>query len=502
MNKIITHKIFIYSYVFCVGIATMALEISASRLLAPLLGSSLVIWSTLIGVILLSLAVGYIFGGKLADKIPKVEIILVISLLAGLWIAIIPFAMTPLINLLYTSWVNNIFRLTLIAFIGCVITLGPPTIGLGMVTPFVLRIVIKKIEVTGRTAGNLYAISSIGNILGVFLPALITIPYLGTWQTIEGIAALLIMISALGMGRWLILVIFLVLFLIGLKPDYPNMINNQIIFSKDSPYQNVRIEGNNDRHFLVTNEGGAVQSLYDNSSSYTGLYWDYFTPLLAYSQKSTKTPKVLILGAAGGTIAYQIKNHVSADQRPEITGVEIDPVVADIGKKYFYNRSYDKFVIADARQYLRQNNERYDYIITDAYSQQIYIPFYLSTQEFFLMTKKHLYRDGLFAINVNASSPTSPLLNSFAKTLRSVYANVYLVNLPNGGNYFLIAANQPLSKDILKQDDKYQKLGKVIVDNWHEYQINKHGIILSDNRAPVEMMTDMDIWRQLVSRIR
>jgi predicted membrane-bound spermidine synthase len=181
--------------VFLAGIGSMATEICASRLLAPYYGSSTVVWANIIGLILASLSIGYWLGGRLADRRPSPQLLATIVLAAAAWVAAIPFVARPFLDLsikgidtLSTGAVVGSFAASLALF-------APPVVLLGMVTPFAIRLAATGVEDAGRVAGRIFALSTAGSIIGTFVPALITIPLIGTQRTLIG-AALIIAASA------------------------------------------------------------------------------------------------------------------------------------------------------------------------------------------------------------------------------------------------------------------------------------------------------------------
>lgn len=174
----------------------MTVEMAASRLLAPFFGDSLVVWSNLIGIIMLGLAVGYYWGGRYADRHPRPEPLFVAVLLAGLWVSLLPLITRPLFRLLPGDVFSTPAGLIVVSFAGASLAFLPPVILLGWVSPYVLRLLNQSVESSGRLAGRLYAISTVGSLLGTFLPSLVTIPWLGTAATLALAGALLIGSSA------------------------------------------------------------------------------------------------------------------------------------------------------------------------------------------------------------------------------------------------------------------------------------------------------------------
>ena len=494
--KLAKHRSFLLFYVFAVGIATMGLEMSASRLFAPHLGATMVVWAALIGIILLGLAGGYVWGGRLADRHPYPRLIFWITLAVGLWISAIPLAAPCLISFVGGIGLTGVAWLVANSVIASVVLLGPPIAGLGMVTPFVLRLILEKVDRTGETAGRMFAVSTTGNILGVFVPTLVTIPLLGTWQTIEGLAGLLMIVSLIGLGWKSVPLLLLAIPFFAVNPQLQAVSkNHELIAGGDSFYQFVRVEKDTDgpATYLVTNEGGGTQSVAGLPGLYTNGCWDYFPPLMTL-RGSADGKKVLVLGSAGGTIARQIRKLVAG--HPIVDGVEIDPLVIKYGYQYFDNKSYDKVFTADGRRYLQESDRKYDLIIVDAYSQQMYVPFHMATIEFFRLARNDLTRGGVAAMNVGAFSAESKLAQSIATTLKAVFPHVYVVPLPHSFTYIMVASDeavdwaswQPASSGLAPLAEVMKALVKEVPDK-------TSGLVFTDNRAPVEFTTDREYWQ-------
>jgi predicted membrane-bound spermidine synthase len=185
--------------VFCAGATSLAIEMAASRLLAPDFGSSLFVWANLIGLILLYLTIGYYVGGRLADCNPRPGLFYSLALLASLLVALIPPLSAPVL-----TWSLNTFATSpLIAFYGSLaailVLFALPMMLLGCISPFAIRLQVQQVGKSGRTAGQLYAISTAGSIVGTFLPVLLLLPAIGTARTFLAFAATLLLVSLLGL---------------------------------------------------------------------------------------------------------------------------------------------------------------------------------------------------------------------------------------------------------------------------------------------------------------
>lgn len=493
-------KGFMYFYVFFAGAAVMSIEMTASRLIAPFFGTSLMVWANIIGIILLAMSAGYYVGGRWADRTPKPTVLFSLSLISGLLLTAIPLISQFTFGMLTQGILGTPIKTIFLAFMGTLLVFAPPIFLLAMVSPFALRLSIKRADETGKVAGRLSAFSTLGSLLGTFLPSLVLIPSIGTRNTIYVSALILIVISGLGLKKIsAMLLILLPLLLIFYGPRTVKA-GPQVIWEKETPYQYVQVVKEADGSTsLIYNEGGGVQSIARPSHQLLPQdYYDYYLilPFLRATEKN-QPYQTWILGSAGGTMLGQF-NYWIKPSLPQLslTGVEIDPDVIPLGQKYFgLNGTEGNVVNADGRSFLRSQKGQADLVIVDAYSNQIYIPFHLSTQEFFSQVKAKLNPSGMLALNVNALSASSPLLQAFENTMSSVFNYTYVMPIPGSLNYVLIGSDEPitLSSLPLELPDElrpFYSLFQTAIKRTTPTQ----ALILTDDRAPVEFLTDQMIW--------
>ncbi|MHB1651161.1 MAG: fused MFS/spermidine synthase [Desulfitobacteriaceae bacterium] len=495
---------FLYLYVFLTGAAVMGIEMSASRLIAPYFGTSLMVWANIIGIILLAMSAGYFIGGRLADKHPEAQVLFALTLSAGLLLTAIPYVSQWLFHFLIGGILATPVRIVLLAFVGTLLLFAPPIFLLAMVSPFALRLSAPTSEETGKIAGRLYAFSTLGSLIGTFVPSFWLIPSIGTRATIFISAFVIMALSAWGLRRWWAVLLTLLPLLFLWFTPHAVKADQQILWEKETPYQYVQVIKQNDQSTaLVYNEGGGIQSIArPNHGLALQDYYDYY--LILPFLRTENAPHVWILGSAGGTMLGQFDHWV----RPSfpglaLTGVEIDPEVIPLGKKYFgLTGSEGQVVNADARTFLNTQNEKADLVVVDAYTQQIYIPFHLSTQEFYREVQKHLNPSGMLALNINAVSPSSQLLQSFEHTIASVFPYTYILPVPNSLNYVLLASDQPIQVDPFSD-----KIPQPLQPFYQTFQQglktieNPIGLLLTDDRAPVEFLTDQMIWQTLLQTV-
>jgi len=502
---------FLYLYVFITGASVMAIEIAASRFLAPYFGTSMIVWANIIGLILLSLSLGYWVGGKWADRWPSGKLLMILSLLSGVLVSLLPLWGNFIFQFLTNGIMNTPVWIIFCSFFAVLIVFAPPVFLLAMVSPFAIRLVSDQSKDIGRVAGNLYACSTLGSLLGTFGTAMITIPLLGARESIYIWSAALIAISGWGLRHtkqgWLVsLLLVPVLSYFFINDNVSTSANEKVLWSKDTFYQYVRVvEASNGDISLVYNEGGGVQSI---RRAKPGLHaGDYYNDYLVLPYLTNSPDQLLVLGSAGGTIPRLLAEYVKPQfPNMNVTGVELDPEVITLSYQYMGLKREDAQIVnQDARVFISNTNRKYDIIVVDCYSQQIYIPAHLSTVQFFDTLRMHLNPDGLTALNVNVTTPDSPLLLAMAKTVKQVFPNTYIVKSSGQYNYMIIGSIRPLQTDNLNRVhlnspihpllEQWQKGIKEVND-----ELLANAQVLTDNHAPTEMLTDSMIFGSIPDR--
>src|SRR5437763_7587086 len=285
--------------VFVAGACSLAVELSASRLLAPYFGTSLFVWANLIGLILLYLTVGYYLGGRLADRYPYPATLYLLTICASVLIGLIPFISRPILLWSLTSFATYSVSVFYGSLVSVILLFALPMILLGCVSPFAIRLSVEQVVHSGRTAGQLYAISTAGSILGTFLPVLWLIPTIGTYRTFIVFALSLLFVSIIGLvalrpwtGRpslprrpnksllSILLLIPMGLALIGpqgaIKPPSDTGGGGVLVTERESPYNYIQVVRAGDEMQLVLNEGLGVHSIYNPNRVLTNGPWDYF----------------------------------------------------------------------------------------------------------------------------------------------------------------------------------------------------------------------------------
>jgi spermidine synthase len=491
--------------VFASGMASLGVEFGASRLLAPYFGTSLYVWGVLIGLILIYLSAGYVIGGRLADRHPRDQVLFQITAWAGLWIGLIPLVSYPILLASQQGFKELSVGLVAGTLVAVVLLFAAPVILLGCVSPFAIRLLLKNVETGGNTAGRVYALSTAGSILGTFLPVFWFIPSYGTRPTLEGFGLALVLISIAGLwprrkvyALFGVAVILAWIFLpSGIKP--PEF--GTLLYEKESAYNYIQVVQVANTTELILNEGQAIHSIYNPNDNLTHGYWDYLLLADAFqpAQDSAPDPRsVAILGLAAGTTARQYR--IAYGSQVDITGVEIDPEILAVGHRYFHLGDAGAHeVLADARYWLATQAGKYDVIVLDAYSQP-YIPFHLTTKEFFQQVRDHLNPDGVAAVNVGRTATDYRLVDAIASTMAAVYPNVYLIDDPNFTNTLVFGTMEPVTlQDIqhnlsLEASPLAKAAAAVALSQGKLRASPYHSQVFTDDLAPVERLIDEIIF--------
>ncbi|MDQ3677741.1 MAG: fused MFS/spermidine synthase, partial [Actinomycetota bacterium] len=411
--------------VFVVGFSILGAEIAAARLLAPYFGASTIVWANTIGIVLVALSIGYWYGGRLADRNPTREGLHRVVLLAGLLLAAVPFVADPFL----ARAVDALDSISAGAFVGSLLAVtvlvAVPILVSGAVAPYALRLAVCDVAEAGTVSGRLYAISTVGSLLGTFSSALVFIPLIGTRRTFIVFGLALVVLAAAGLARRRFvlapaaLVALLALPSGTVKGEAAG--GGRVIHEADTEYQYARVvEDPDGSRRLELNEGQAVHSLRRPDSYLTDNIWDEYL-ILPFAAQDRPPQKIAILGNAAGTTARAYGHFFPQTQ---IDGIEIDGELTAIGKRFFDMRAPRlRTHTADARPFLRRTNERYDAIFVDAYRQP-YIPFYLATKEFFELAHDRLRPGGVVVVNAGHPEGSQKLEQVLGATMAAVFPTV------------------------------------------------------------------------------
>ncbi len=471
----------------------MIFEIVGSRVIAPYFGTSIYVWTSLIGVILGSLSAGYWLGGRLADKDPGFKALSRIILAAAIFIILATMLKGPVLAYLSEAFTDMIMRTLLAA----IILFAPASLFLGMVSPYAVRLKLKTISSSGKTVGNLYAISTVGSILGTFLAGFVLIPFIGTTIILYIIAGTLVIVAlSLGfkfLGKSDLVMVILVLAVSGYDIYALNASEKQII-EADTQYNHVQIfemeywiSGAPIKVMKVNDEYSSAM-FPDNDSLVYEYAWFY---QLAEHFKPGFGKTLLIGGAAYSYPKYYLGKYPAA----YIDVVEIDPGLTELAREHFRLQDNPRLRIfhEDGRTFLNNSPEKYDVILGDAFKSLMSIPFQLTTREAARRKYDMLEQDGIVIINIIASmeGPASEFLHAEYVTYREVFPQVYIFACHNPEDPGLL---QSISLIALKSAEtpsfsSTDPLLSSLLDHRIELEISPDAMILTDDYAPVEYFT-------------
>lgn len=499
--------------VFVAGMVTLALELSAARLLGNIFGTSNLVWANIIGLMLVYLTVGYFVGGRWADRSPYPHTFYLLLAWAGFLAGVIPLVARPVLLAAVGAVERLDAAVILGSFLSVLVLFSVPVILLGCVSPFAIRLAIQDPSHAGRISGRMYAISTLGSILGTFLPVLWLIPTIGTARTFLVSSLSLLVVAFAGLLRhdrrlalrlaWMPIVL-LAWSWWSLNQPIKNTIGQ--IYEDESAYNYIQVVERDGTRYLMLNEGQGVHSVYTPGQGATYGTWDYFlaAPFWNESPKpGAEVARLGLVGLAAGTIA---KQYTQVFGPIPIDGWEIDPDILSVGRAYFAMDERNlNAVAADGRWGLARSDELYSVIGVDAYRLP-YIPWQLTTREFFEEVRDHLLDDGVVVINVGRTPEDRRLIEGMVGTMGSVFPSVHVVDVPASLNTIVYATVQPTEPgNLVANLDRLARQGAdpLLIDILARTVANlkptpASSIVFTDDRAPIELLTNAVALRFLL----
>lgn len=491
--------------VFVSGMTTLGVELTASRLLGNVFGTSNIVWANIIGLILVYLSAGYFIGGRWADRSPHPGTFYRLLAWGAFFAGVVPSVARPVLRLAASAVETLDAAVMLGSLLAVLVLFSVPVTLLGCVSPFAIRLAIRQTDKAGTVSGKIYALSTLGSILGTFLPVLWLIPTIGTARTFLTLSLSLMVVALIGLAaldlraavRYSLLPLFLiVLSLISLSG--PIKASAGQIYEKESAYNYIQVIERDGIRYLLLNEGQGIHSVYQPGVGATLGTWDYFLSA-PYFNPAPMSPSAVsrlgIVGLAAGTLA---KQYTQVYGQVPIDGWEIDPEIVSVGRHLFdMNEPNLNVFVADGRWGLEHSRWKYGVIAVDAYRLP-YIPWHLTTREFFLVVRDHLLDDGVLAINIGRTPEDRRLIEAFVGTLGSLFPSVYVVDVPNTFNTLVYATVQPTTETNLADnlDDLAQSgAHPLLLDTLARTIINLQptptsDVVFTDDRAPIEQLTN------------
>ena len=465
-----------YITCFITGFAILVFELAAFRLLAPYFGVSSYVTGSIINTILLALSVGYVLGGYAADKYKSARLPYLVILGSTVYLFLI-YAVYPQIlqSLSFRSVILGSSTAILSMFF-------IPMILLAFIPPYFIKLLAHKNHV-GRAAGGIFSLSTIGSIIGGIATTFLFIPHLGSRTTFLLTVIILLVISVAGLWRFTKFSPLLLLLFIPFRFVSAN--TSHFLYSTESEYNLIMVTEEHGQRFLRLNKLWGHHSKSLNPE--TKLSYDYYDEfLLAQLFSDAKT--TLILGNAAGTSMMQTRHFFST----RVDGVEIDPVITEVGKEFFGLVLDDKTRIyhEDARTYLIKNQEKYDVIYVDIFAGSAYVPFHVTTIEFFELVKGALNENGVMAINLHPYPPGAELKEYILNTVVTVFPYSFL------SQHLLYSFKSATNLPILRASLNRRKIPLILkpmasrtLQKMLKVKLTSAEKIFTDDYAPVESMT-------------
>ena len=502
-RPILRNKLYLYLTEFFAGMAVMAVELGASRLLAPYFSSSQIVWTIIIGTIMIAMALGNLYGGRSADRDPNPDRLYRRILIASIWIALIPVAGKYIILAISAVMIFSVNANYLIwaAFAACMVIFVFPLFLLGTVTPSLAKYSMENLEDNARIVGTLGAANTVGSIIGTFVPTFVTIPAVGTSITFLIFAGILLVLGLIyfistktrSTAAVAATLVFLLSCALGYRSNFAFW-KNDLVYEGESVYNYLQVEETDDSVILSTNVLFGVQSILRKDASLTGMYYDYAlaAPMMAGAEETLADGQdfdLLILGMGTGTDGSQCTRYFPG---MHIEGVEIDEKITQLAHRYFALPEEIPVATYDGRAFLQAVEGQYDVILVDAY-QDITIPFQIASMEIFTLVREHLKADGVMVVNMNMRGEEDSINQYLADTIAQVFDTVYTVDVTGGTNRELFAANAVdlagrLEDAIpLCSDGELRSMMRRVSFGLTPY--TGGGRIMTDDQAPVELLS-------------
>jgi spermidine synthase len=494
---------------FLSGLVVLVIEVTAFRIVAPYFGNSIFITTNLLGVILGALALGYWLGGRLADRSAKTQpnrsarVLFLIMMIGALVIGLIPFVAPTLLEALRDRITGVDSSLVIFSLLGSLAIFFIPFVLLGMVSPWLVRLATQQVSQAGRTAGSLFAWSTLGSLVGTFLPTLVLVPLVGSKKTILLSATLLALVAALGLVKkvWLAPVAVLLVSAVAIPSAFAS--SPRVLEERESNLEYLRVvRDSQSQVHLEQDEGLGVHSVFNSNQLATGMVFDWMSLAPTFFAPDQDL-QIAIIGLAGGTTARQIAAWYGGQERQvHIDGVELDPATLDLAKKYFELASVPNLTTeaGDGRVWLATSEKKYDVIIIDAF-RQLYIPPHISSKEFFELVRQRLAPGGLAVLNLNVTDQSSLVYRKVAATVREVFPQVLATQVPDSFNVLFWASERELSKEQPATNSNVTELAR-IAKNFAQLTApvqpsDDSRMIATDDRPLVESLYDLMIAQWL-----
>jgi len=483
---------------FVAGFGMMTLELTASRVVAPMVGSSVYTWTSVIGVVLLGSILGNYLGGYLIDKYQSKKIIFIFCFLISIFVLFIPILSQNLLII-----ISSQFSVVSIIIFICLILFFLPSLFIGTIYPCLLKLKSKETNNLGITSGSLSAFWSLGSIIGTVLTGFVFIGFWGSFKTLLGVAIIFFLLGLFFLEKLKPMILFFFIFVIFFVFSLFFLNSNKYLVNKETNYYALKVV-DSEASFL-----GRVRTLFLDFDSHSIESLEnkplhiYPESVPIFKELKNDTKDILVIGGGAYTIAKNFSD-LFLDSNVEV--LEIDPEVKKVAEEYFNLKKYPiKTIISDGRFYLTNSKNNYDLIFEDAFNSFISLPWHLTTQEFNQLAKEHLNKDGVYAVNFISAfeGENSLFFQSMLKTFSQTFPNYYILSFGNFGfesqNIILVGINgdkkisEDQLKNILEKNQDGIWLSSLVIKD-KIIPIDK-SVVFKDDFAPTErMMVPLVDW--------
>lgn len=446
----------LYAFLFLCGFATMGVELTAVRLLAPHFGTSTIVWTNVICVILVALSIGFAVGGAVADRRPGAGTLSGFALMGGVLLLVVP-ALGPWVA---TAAVPDELPveaahagLLLSSLAVAAVLFAPPVFFLGATSPLAYKLLLRDMPHVGRRVGFGAMVSTLGGIAGTYVPTLWLVPLVGTRRTLwmmAGVTLAAALLARFGARRSAVAALAALAslpFAAGSPGRVGATAPGSIVEERETRYQYLAVRDDGVGTITLTaNEGRfGYQSAYRTGEWLTdGKYFDLFNLFAAAAAPPGAPLRVLVLGFAGGTAAREIHHFFSGDRVVSIDGVEIDPAAVELGRRHLGLELGPadglRVFHEDARTFVNRARGPYDLVIVDVYAHDVYIPFQVASLEFFRALAGCLAPEGLLVINASMFTPEAEPLRLLENTVATAMGTVGRYPIEFSQNVLLVSS--------------------------------------------------------------
>ncbi|MEJ0001697.1 MAG: fused MFS/spermidine synthase [bacterium] len=479
---------------FLAGFSVMTVELVSSRIVAPIIGSSVFTWTSVIGITLAGLSIGSWLGGKLADRAKHAEILPLSFLASSVLVSVIPVLSK------HTDFITGASdsMLGLNLFISLYLFLLP-ALSIGLIQPLILKKYATDFSTIGSRYGLLSAVWSAGSLIGVFMTGFFFISHIGSGATIWLTAAILFLTGLCfafsqkkTLNFFLIAAIIVPLALWSFKRN--EYAEKNVVFHGETDYYDAKVV---DTYLSSLGESRILFLDFDSHSVDTDEVSPYlYTEMYpAFRDIKPGIKSILAIGAGAYTMPEHFKEYY---KDADVSVIETDPEIEQIGKDYFKLGDYDiKTTVGDARLVLKRDPKKYDVIFGDAYNSFISVPWYLLTKEWNDVAREKLTDGGMYAINFIGSLEGEnsrfalAVLNTFRKSFPNFYAFTFGASPGDAQNIVFIGVkgDLPMSESALKEKLAQGRNG-FLADRLAPAALfdNDQSLILTDDFSPVEKL--------------